>query len=132
MPEALSQRSLRKLGRALGRLDEALREPEDNPLAIDGTIQRFEFVFELFWKTFRRFLAEEGVTVTTPREALQGGFAAGWIPDEAVWLAMLDARNETSHTYDEAKARDVYARIGRYFPELTRAYRFLVDRARTR
>ena len=35
------------LGRALDRLGEALDQPEDNPLAIDGTIQRFEFAIEL-------------------------------------------------------------------------------------
>ena len=128
MHETPSRRSLRKLTRALGRLDEALAEPEDNPLVIDGTIQRFEFVFELFWKTLRRFLAEEGVTATTPREALQAAFAAGWIADEAAWLAMLEARNETSHTYDEARARDVYTSIRQHFPELAHAHRFLVDR----
>ena len=107
---------------------EALSEPEDNPLAVDGTIQRFEFVFELFWKTLRRLLAEEGVDTSTPREALQGAFAAGWIADETAWLSMLEARNETSHTYDETKAREVYTSIRRHFPELTRAHRFLLDR----
>lgn len=43
--------SLQKLELAIKRLDEALAEDDTNPLAIDGTIQRFEFVFELMWKT---------------------------------------------------------------------------------
>ena len=85
-------------------------------------------MFELCWKTFRRFLAEEGVAASTPREALQQAFAAGWIADEDAWLAMLEARNETSHTYDEAKAREVYTSIRQHFPDLTRAHRFLLDR----
>ena len=38
--------SLRNLEQAVTRLKEALDEPETNPLAIDGTIQRFEFAFE--------------------------------------------------------------------------------------
>jgi len=41
-------RNLGQLGRALERLREALSEPATNPLAIDGTIQRFEFTIELF------------------------------------------------------------------------------------
>jgi hypothetical protein len=51
-------------------LAEALEEPESNPLAIDGTIQRFEFVYELFWKTFKNLLETEGITTYTPKEAL--------------------------------------------------------------
>ena len=35
------------LGRALDRLDEALAVPPEAPLVVDGTIQRFEFTFEL-------------------------------------------------------------------------------------
>jgi len=37
---------------------------------IDGTIQRFEFVIELYWKTLKRLLALEGINTYTPRESL--------------------------------------------------------------
>jgi len=63
--------SLINLGAALERLAEALQEPTENKLAIDGTIQRFEFVIELYWKTLKRLLAWEGIQTQTPREALQ-------------------------------------------------------------
>ena len=53
-------RALDTLGRALDRLREALAEPEGNPLAVDGTIQRFEFAIELSWKALRRLLLREG------------------------------------------------------------------------
>ncbi len=56
MSEARLRQSVENLGRALERLDEALAVPLDNPLAIDGTIQRFEFALELFWKTLKRLL----------------------------------------------------------------------------
>ena len=66
----MSDRKLRQsvdnLGRALARLDEALAEPLANRLAIDGTIQRFEFALELTWKTLKRLLEREGVTATRP------------------------------------------------------------------
>ncbi len=121
-------RALATLARALERLREALAQPVENPLAIDGTIQRFEFAIELFWKALRRLLVHEGITTTTPREALTEAYRAGWLSDEAVWLQMLRDRNETSHTCDEATAKRVYASIRRAFPELERACRELQKR----
>lgn len=39
-----ARQSLNNLGAALSRLREALSEPDTNPLAVDGTLQRLEFV----------------------------------------------------------------------------------------
>jgi nucleotidyltransferase substrate binding protein (TIGR01987 family) len=122
-------RSVAAVGRALDRLREALGEPEANPLAVDGTIQRFEFAIELFWKAFRRLLLRDGLATTTPREALQQAFKAGWLSDEGAWLQMLRDRNETSHTYNEAVARRIYASIRNSFPEMERTYERLRARA---
>ena len=51
---SMNERALKQLfddlSRSLERLAEALGVAADEPLAIDGTIQRFEFTFELFWK----------------------------------------------------------------------------------
>jgi nucleotidyltransferase-like protein len=49
-------------------------EPPTNPLAVDGTIQRFEFTIKLFWKVMKRLLAREGLDARTPRETLNGVF----------------------------------------------------------
>lgn len=117
------------LGRALERLREALAQPEDNPLAIDGTIQRFEFAIELSWKALRRLLTREGVTTTTPRETLRAAFQAGWLADEGAWLQMLRDRNETSHTYNEATAKRIYANVRLAFPEMERTYGLLRARS---
>lgn len=129
MTEGKAALSVHNLGNALERLGEALAEPDDSSLVVDGTIQRFEFVIELFWKTLKRLLEFEGITARTPREALQAAYQAGWLEDETAWLQMLRDRNETSHIYDEAAARRIYGDIRRYFPELERTYRFLRDRA---
>jgi nucleotidyltransferase substrate binding protein (TIGR01987 family) len=117
--------SLINLGAALERLAEALQEPTENKLAIDGTIQRFEFVIELYWKTLKRLLAWEGIQTQTPREALQRAYQAGWLADETAWLQMLRDRNQTSHLYHEAMARQIYDHIKQYFPEMERTYHFL-------
>jgi len=74
-----TSRRLEDLERALTRLEEALRVPEEAPLAIDGTIQRFEFVFELCWKTMKALLERESPSEQfgTARAAIRGAYAAG-------------------------------------------------------
>lgn len=110
-----------QLGHAVDRLRDALAEPEANPLRVDGTIQRFEFTIELFWKAIKRLLAHEGIETNTPRETLQRAYQVGWLADETAWLDMLRARNQTSHAYDEDLARKICEDIRRDFPEMERA-----------
>ncbi|RME44459.1 MAG: nucleotidyltransferase [Caldilineae bacterium] len=125
MSDPKVQQSLVNLEAALGRLQEALQEPEENSLVIDGTIQRFEFVLELYWKTLKRILAYGGIQTHTPRETLRQAYQARWLNDEALWLQMLDDRNRTSHLYNEAMARQIYERIKTYLPAMERTFRFL-------
>jgi len=128
MSDAKATQSLQNLGAALQRLREALHEPETNSLVIDGTIQRFEFVIELFWKTLKGLLAAEHIQTTTPRETLQQAYQARWLSNEELWLRMLKDRNETSHAYNEAVARQIYERIKEYYPDLERTHNLLLKR----
>ncbi len=102
----------------MDRLAEALAEPVENPLAVDGTIQKFEFVIELFWKTLKHLLSDEGIETGTPREALQHAYMAGWLAHETPWLQMLRDRNETSHAYDETTARRIYHHVRANYAEM--------------
>ena len=99
------------LGRSLDRLAEALGISAEEPLAIDGTIQRFEFTFELFWKAVRRLLARQGIEANSPKAVLQQAYRLGWLDDEPKWLKVLEDRNLTSHTYREPLALEIYSRI---------------------
>ncbi len=120
---------LDNLGQALTRLEEAMAVPVDpQNFMLDTVIKRFEFTFELFWKTLRLTLIREGIQAGTPREALKQGVAVGWLADEQLWLEMLRSRNETSHTYNEARARAVYERIKTFLPALRQGYAFFVSR----
>ncbi len=120
--------SSRNLSAAVARLGEALAEPKSNKLAVDGTIQRFEFALELTWKTLKRLLAFEGVEVSTPREAMRSAYGAGWLNDETSWLEMLRDRNLTSHICDEDTAREIYQRIKNNYPNLEAAAQMANDR----
>ena len=42
---------------------------------MDGTIHRFEFTFELFWKTSRRFLQQEGIDTASPKSTYNAKMA---------------------------------------------------------
>jgi len=105
--------SVSRFRKALDRLAEALRKKEDD-LKVDACIQRFEFTFELAWKTAKRVLWVEGIICKTPRECLKECFRLGLIRDEENWLAMLDDRNAMSHIYSEEEARIIYARLPDY------------------
>lgn len=97
---------------ATSRLKEALKE-EENDLAIDGVLHRYEFTFELAWKTLKDYLNYLGVQQNTgsPREVIQESFANKIIEDGEIWIKMMLARNSLSHLYDEETSREIYEEI---------------------
>ena len=102
---------------AIVRFNEALMAPETD-LSRDASIQRFEFCFELAWKVIQERARTEGLDCQSPMGCLKLAYKNGWIGDEAGWLAMLEDRNRTAHTYDEALAKDVYRRLSAHLPLL--------------
>ncbi len=104
---------LRSFGAALDRLDDALAQPKTE-WTRDSAIQRFEFTFELVWKAVATVAEAQGVDARSPREAFKRAFALGWIDEEDVWLRMLDDRNRTTHTYNEAVAEEIFKRLPVY------------------
>jgi len=106
---------------AVGRLKEALEEKE-NDIIIDGVLHRFEFTFELAWKTMKDYLEYVGVIEKTgsPREIIKSAFEYGMLEDGEAWIKMMLARNSLSHLYDEAKSREVYQDIKNLYFNLLR------------
>ena len=69
---------------SLEKFDEALR---------DSIIKKFEYTFELSWKTIKAYLEEEGYEeMSSPRKVLKQAFESNIIIDEEVWSNMLEAR----------------------------------------
>jgi nucleotidyltransferase substrate binding protein (TIGR01987 family) len=111
--------------KALLLLREALADVESlSELEKQGAIQRFEFTFELAWKTLRDYLEYSGVVLdqVVPSSVIKQAFAAKVISDGQLWIDMLRCRNLMSHTYDEAvfdqAVRDVAGRYLSAFDEL--------------
>lgn len=98
--------------KALSRLQESLQEDlSKGSIVVDGTIQRFEFTFELSWKLAKRILAYLGIEVETPRMIVKEAFKAKLITDGDGWIDMLEDKNKTSHIYDEKQALKIYKKI---------------------
>lgn len=109
MPEgAVLMTSLRA---AVASLRLALAQ-DYNDFIRDATIQRFEYTYELAWKFLQRFLSSEygqGVVAGwTRKELFRAAAKKGWIDDVEHWLQFHQARNLTSHVYDEQIADQVY------------------------
>lgn len=111
--------------RAVHRLEEAAADYANipNDTVRDGMIQRFEFTFELGWKALKEYMIDAGMqnTLQFPKQVLREAYAAGLIDHEAVWLDMLNARNITSHIYDDHTAAVIAEKIQTvYLPTLRR------------
>lgn len=121
-----AKQKLANLDNALKQLKSALEEPLDKKkLVIDATIQRFEFCYELLWKTLKVFLEQEGIEANTPKQIFQAAYQARWINHDALWSDMIKDRNTTSHVYNEKIAVEIYERVKKYFPEMQQVSIFL-------
>ena len=81
-----------------------------------GVIQNFEVTYELCWKLMVRWLRTNlGASVVdgvARRELFRLAAQQRLIADVDVWWRYHEARNITSHIYDERKAESVYSAIG--------------------
>lgn len=98
-----------QFGTALARLREVL-VLDENDVVRDALIQRFEFSYELAWKAMHAWLRSMGENPPRMvRPVLQAALQAQLIDDADVWERIKDSRDETSHTYNAAKAVEVAA-----------------------
>ena len=108
------QRALQVLERGvdLGR-QRPLSELEQQSL-----IQAFEFTHELAWNLLKDYLQYQGIaSIIGSRDATRLAFQNGLILDGEAWMAMIKARNQSSHT-DNLEQAQVIARdvIDRFAP----------------
>ncbi|MBU0683044.1 MAG: HI0074 family nucleotidyltransferase substrate-binding subunit [Candidatus Omnitrophota bacterium] len=106
--------SIVRLENALSQLKSGCEKAQDE-LEEDGVIQRFEFTFELFWKTLKVFLRKEGIEARTPRDVFKEAFKLEWFDVEEIFLNMLEDRNKTSHIYDNKTSREIFERVKEYY-----------------
>lgn len=94
---------------------------------IAGSIQKFEFVYELSFKMLKRQLKaiesnDSDIDSTDFRDILRIAAHYGLIESPEIWFDYRKMRNITSHTYDQNKALQVYSGIS----DFLESSRFLV------
>ncbi len=104
------------LSKAVKRLNEAnirYKKSADDPIYQDALIKRFEFTFELAWKTLRQFMMDSGYQMpsVTPKGVFAYAYQESILQDEKIWLDMLEDRNLSTHDYGFEMAKDIADRI---------------------
>lgn len=130
--------SLNPLKKAIDQLDNGLKEYNQiqlkSDLLRDGVIQRFEYTYELAWKTLKRFLE-----ISNPSANLIDAMSfpslirSAWEQELLKsswdnWKKFREARNNTSHAYDGPKAKQVFAIIPDFLEEANYLYQQLLKR----
>ena len=101
----------------------AMQAAPGDELVRDGTIQRFEFTYELAHKMLRRHLefisASPAEIDRMPfQDLIRAGNEQGLLrSDWRKWRDFRQARNDTSHTYDASKAERVATQIPDFLEE---------------
>ena len=124
------QLDLSSLRKAVGSLEKTLEVADDKDFISGltrnqkdairaGVIQNFEFTYELCWKFMKRWLqvnlGSTYVEGVARRQLFRLSAENKLIADVDQWMEYHDARNETSHTYDEGTAEDVFAAAREFF-----------------
>ena len=105
---------------AVKRLNEAniaYRRHADDDIYQDALIKRFEFTFELGWKSLREFLIAQGyqLEIPSPKGVFALAYREGILRDEALWLDMLESRSLTSHDYGRELSKEIADKISNRF-----------------
>lgn len=114
--------------KAISALKKALaRDWQNDEELRDAVIQRFEFSLETTWKLFKAHYENEGIKLDTPKAVFRQLHASNLINYEETEFAlkMVDDRNLSSHTYNEALAIEIANKIPEYYQFLSRIYNLI-------
>ncbi|MDQ7060742.1 MAG: HI0074 family nucleotidyltransferase substrate-binding subunit [Sulfurimonas sp.] len=81
---------------------------------LDLVVKRFEFTYEMSWKSLKRYLEFLGLEVKNPRMTFKEGYTQGILKDEEIWLDMIEQRNISSHICDEYEIKEILDKKDEY------------------
>jgi len=100
------------------------RSRDLSELEQQGLIQGFEFSHELAWNLLKDYLQHQGITgVVGSRDATRLAFQNGLISDGELWMEMIRARNQSSHTYNLEQAQAIALAVTTRYEPAFRALR---------
>ncbi len=109
--------------RAFNLLRQAMELKSEKSLSnleIEGVIQRFEYTWELAWKTLKDYLESDGLVLEkiTPKAVIVASIEAKIIADREVWMNALDDRNRMNHVYSDSAFAEVVENIEKKYLSL--------------
>jgi len=135
---------LHSLRKAVTAMQQILERSEDSTLMAgldeitrkairSGAIQHFECTFDRAWKFMQRWIRnnlapEEADYPRTRKDLFRIAAQNGLIADPAPWFGYAEARNITSHTYDQTQADPIYRTAQRFIEDA----RYLLDQLERR
>ncbi len=112
------QKAFARLTFSKATLEKTFKNGEHNKDEIllyqDSVIQRFEFCFELLWKTLKDVLEyQHGIVATSPKKIFHECLAVDITNEEetAALLDMSESRNLTTHDYNASMAQEISNKI---------------------
>jgi nucleotidyltransferase substrate binding protein (TIGR01987 family) len=108
--------------KAFSQLKEGVELAQQRPLSKleeQGLIQAFEYTHELAWNTMKDFLESRGARdLYGSKDVTREAFKRGLIENGETWMDMIENRNLSAHTYNEALASQIISAIlSVYFTE---------------
>ena len=94
-------------------IDEDIREN-----LVASIIKHFEMCYEASWKFLKYYVEYHFEEVlNSPNQVFRQCFVSGLLDEQTVegLLRINEARNTTTHTYDEEKAQEICMRIDNYY-----------------
>lgn len=114
-PDIRWRQRFQSFGLAFANLSAAASLAATRPLSSleqQGLIQAFEFTHELAWNVLKDYLEAQGfVGIIGSRNASREAFKNGLLADGQTWMDMIQARNRTSHTYNQKTADEIATAI---------------------
>ncbi len=108
MPIKQEDFSLKPLKQALHSLEDAISKHRDD-LTRDAIIQRFEYTFELSWKTLKKYFEfNNNLREDNVKNLFREAGRHGLVDQVETWFGYHQARNMTSHIYSEPVAKQVF------------------------
>jgi nucleotidyltransferase substrate binding protein (TIGR01987 family) len=114
-PDVRWRQRFQSFGKAFAQLSAAAdlaKQRKLSDLEQQGLIQAFEFTHELAWNVLKDFLESRGtIALYGSKDATREAFAKGLLANGDEWMAMIQARNRSSHTDNEKTAHEVASAI---------------------
>ena len=104
--------------KSLANLEEGAKIENLSMVEEVGLIKLFEICFEQSWKVLKAVLEMQGLNptgVASPKKIFALSYSAGILPEEEVWIKILEDRNILIHTYDSEKSSETILKIKREY-----------------